>query len=120
VRALSFDGWNQILLQGSWRDVWVLDTRLTVRESFPFAPDASPTELLANRLVGASRSSGEHLLAWDMESPVRSVGWAVRVRARMVGPRRPLGEPCLGDFECGSGECAEGICCDDECDGECE
>ncbi|MCZ7679240.1 MAG: hypothetical protein M5U28_10985 [Sandaracinaceae bacterium] len=120
TRALSSDG-SSLLLQGSREDVWMLDSLLRVQSFFPYAPDRSFADELAFRLAGASARLGEHLLVWDMESPTRSVGWMpIRLEARLIGPDRPPGEPCLGAFECWSGHCVDGVCCDRACEGECE
>lgn len=121
VSAVSFDGWSQLIFRASRTHLWMVDSSLRPQLFVPYAPDRHLTDELASRLAGASARPGEHLVVWDMDSSARSVGdFPVRLQARLIGPDRALGEPCLGEFECASRHCVDGVCCNRACDGDCE
>jgi MYXO-CTERM domain-containing protein len=114
--VVSADLWS-LLLEAGDGHVWMLDSGLNVRARFPYATDRYATDRV-DALVGASAGSQRHLLVWEMASMVRTLGdYPVRLQARLIGPDRAWGEPCLGDFECGRHACVDGVCCDAACGG---
>ncbi|MFZ5471526.1 MAG: putative Ig domain-containing protein [Myxococcota bacterium] len=115
---VAFDGVHYLVV---WQHLAGAQTELrgarvaldgTVVDPQDFSVSAEPYD--ERSPVAASDGNGRTLVAYEryQDFPTLNV---TRVRGRIIGLARALGEPCPNAGVCASGFCIDGVCCESAC-----